>query len=107
MVVDHHGPAGKDGTSFPRLIANGQDVVEALAGKFVHVLGAMPAYVNSQFAQDHNGLRLDTAPAAPCAEDFKAVAGVVAQQALGHRAASGVASTENEDALLLHVPPLV
>src|SRR5579863_5564306 len=102
-VVDGHGSSGKNGAEFAGIVTYGKHVIETLAGEIVDVFGAVAAQVDANFLHDGNRFRTDFRRVHARAEDLKAIAGIVPEQALGHLAASGVAGAQDQDALLLHV----
>ncbi len=93
---------------FFRVIADRQDVVEVLSGEFVDVLGTMAGDIDAKFVHDLNRFgSYSHCGVDASAEDFEAIAGVVAEQSFGHLAAGGVAGAKDEDALFVHALPAV
>ncbi len=83
------------------LAHNNQIMGGNLAEKLLHALGALPGNVNSNLPHDWFDQRMDTARIQTGAVDVKSVAHRLAQKALGHLAASGVPSAEDEEAFSL------
>jgi hypothetical protein len=60
------------------VIANRKDVIEGLASKLVNVFGAVAGDVDAQFAHDGDCFGTNVAWVGSGAEDFEAIASVVA-----------------------------
>jgi hypothetical protein len=101
VFVNHDGLAGKEWAAFLGVVTEGQNIVERLAGEFVHALGAMARNVDAQFA--HNGDRFGSnmARLGPGAEYLETVSCVVTQKAFGHLAPGCISRAEDEDSLLI------
>lgn len=81
--------AGGEGwTTSMGVVADGDYVVEALAGKFVNAFRSLARNVDAQLLHDGNSLGPHLRGSGPGAEYIEAIAGVVPQQAFGHLAAS-------------------
>src|ERR1035441_8574003 len=85
------------GAAFFGVVAHGDHVVEGLAGEVVDVLGPVAADIDAEFRHHGDGFRPDTAGAGSGGVHLHAIAGHVAEQALRHLTAGGVAGAENED----------
>jgi hypothetical protein len=83
-----------DGNRFTRknraalfgVVADGQDVVQVLAGEFIDALGTVTGNVDAQFLHGGNGFGPDVAWLGSGAEHLEAIPGIVTQQAFGHLA---------------------
>src|ERR1035441_5167195 len=85
------------GAAFFGVVAHGDHVVEGLAGEAVDVLGPVAADIDAEFRHHGDGFRPDTAGAGSFRVPLHAIAGHVAEQALRHLTAGGVAGAKNED----------
>src|SRR5665647_1498582 len=85
--VNSAGPDRKDGATLFGVVAHGDHIVEGLAGEVIDVLGPVGADIDADLRQCRDGFRPDTAGAGPGAAHLQAIAGHMAQQALGHLAA--------------------
>src|SRR5579883_1063427 len=79
-----------------RVIADGQDVVEPLAGKLVERFRAMMREIHTNLSHYGDRFRTDDGGAGAGAVDFELVASVVTQKPFGHLAARGVRRTEDQ-----------
>src|SRR6266851_7678704 len=105
--VDSLGVAGKDGTAFVRVIADGDHVVEVLAIEFLNVLGAVARHVDSQLRHHSDRLRANGARLRSCRKDLKPVFAKRTQEAFRHLASCRVSGAENEHPpLQVHRGPL-
>src|ERR1035441_2875628 len=89
---------GEHGAAFFGVVAHGDYVVEGRAGEVVDVLGPVAADIDAEFRHHGDGFRPDTAGAGSGGVHLHAIAGHVAEQALRHLTAGGVAGAEDEDA---------
>lgn len=94
--------AQEDRAALFRVVADGYDVIEVLAIKLVHMLGAMAADVYPQLAHSSNRFRSHDARARASAFDGELFAGIMPQQPFGHLARGGVAGAQNQHAFLTH-----
>jgi len=78
-VVKCDGCSREIGAVLPCVVANGEDVVELPALKLVDVLGTVPGDVNAELTHYSNRLRANLAGVRAGAEDFEAIAGILAQ----------------------------
>lgn len=86
VLVNRYGLARKHWAAFLGVVAHRQDVIERLAGEFIHALGAMARNVDAQLAHDCDRFGPNVARLGPCAEYLEAVARVMAQKAFSHLA---------------------
>ncbi len=100
-MVKPLGGAGKDGAGFFGVVANGDDVVKMLAVELFDVFGAMVANIDADLFHRSDGLGTDHTGFGTGAFNTELIASVMAEQALCHLAASGVASAEDENALFI------
>jgi hypothetical protein len=102
-VVNLADGARENWADLASVIADGEHVIEGLAGKFADVLGTISTHIDANFTHDSNGFWPDWDRLNTRAEDLKAVASIVAEQAFGHLTARRIAGTENQNALSEHV----
>src|ERR1022692_109867 len=99
--------SGIDRTALAGVVADGQHIVEALAGKLVHRFRAVARNIDPQLPQNRDGFRPDSTGPRAGAFHFEAITPSIAQmaqQSLGHLAAGGIAGTKNEHAGLHALP---
>jgi len=93
--VGERGLPWKDGTALPGGVADGDDVVEVLADKFLHGLRALPRNIDAQLPPHRDGFRTHPAGLSASARHVKAIMAVVSQQPFGYLAPGGVGRTQN------------
>lgn len=96
-VVDALSGAGEDGAGFAGVVADGDDVVEMLAGEFVDRFRAVLRDIDADLAQDFHGKTIQSNRVRAGAKDFEAIPSQVAQDAFCHLAAGGIAGAEDQD----------
>ena len=107
LAVNHARCRWVNGAMLLGVVADGENVIEGLAGEFIHMLRALPGDVNAEFAHDGNGFAADWLGIRASAENFEAITGIVAEKAFGHLAARGISSAEDQDAQFIHAFPAV
>jgi hypothetical protein len=79
VPMNHDSFARKNRAALFRVIANGQNVIEGLADELVNALRTVARDVDSQLSHDGDCFRSNMARFGPGAEDFEAIAGIMAQ----------------------------
>jgi hypothetical protein len=86
-AMDGNRFAGVEWTAFLRVVADGKDVIELLAGEFIDALGTVAGNVDAELAHRRNGLGPYGARFGSGAEHLEMVPRVVTQKPFGHLAA--------------------
>jgi hypothetical protein len=89
--------ARKDGAGLPRIVADGDYVIEGLSGELVHRFLAVPRNIDGTFAHDANGFGTDLLRLRARAVYLEAVPGRVAEKTFRHLAAGGITGAQNEN----------
>lgn len=94
------GRSGKNGAALGGRIADRDDVVKRLTGKFAHVLGPLVSDIDASFPHDSDGKRMDRRRVRSRADGRDAISAQVPQQAFRHLRARGVPRAQDEHAQL-------
>ncbi len=92
------GFAGKEGTAFVSVVADGDDIIEGDMADFVEVFGAVAGDVYAGFGHDPDGHGVETVGFDAGGIGFDAITFEMASPALGHLASAGVSCAQEEDA---------
>jgi hypothetical protein len=89
--------ARKNRAAFFCVVADGNNVVEALPLELIHMFGAMAADVDADLVHRGDGLRPYRARLGPGTFHLEYIPGIVAQQSFRHLAPGGIAGAENQN----------
>lgn len=101
-VMPVHLP-GERGTGLIRVVANGDDSLDAAVEELVHVLRGMRGNIDSDFGHGRHGFGMNVSDRPGSrAMHIEQIPGRIPQDAFRHVAAAGIARAKNQDARFAH-----
>ena len=87
-------------TAFFCVVTNGEDVIEGLVLKFLHMLRAVSGNIDTKFFHDGYCFWPHMPGSRSCTLNFEAISRIMPEQSFSHLASSGISGAENQYSFL-------